>query len=53
MNPLQKAILLYLGAKNRSVTFTELCIAINLLSKIEYFKDLKDYLNKLKEPMLP
>jgi hypothetical protein len=53
MNPLQKTILLYLGVDNKSVTFTELWIAIKLLAKIEAFKDLRNYLNKLEEPILP
>jgi hypothetical protein len=54
MNPLQKAVLLYLGTKNyTAVSILELHIMIKLLAKTEAFKDLRDYLNKLEEPILP
>jgi hypothetical protein len=53
MNPLQKAILLYLGVKNTPVTILELQTAVKLLAKTEAFQNLKKYLDKLEGPTLP
>jgi hypothetical protein len=54
MNVLQKYILLLLGAYDgEPLTPLQIKTGLRLLARIPRFKELKDYIEKLEEPIRP
>ncbi len=54
MNVLQKYIILWLGAcDQKPCTQLEIEWGLRLLARIDDFKELRDYIHKLEEPIYP
>lgn len=54
MNVIQKYIILWLGAYDKKpCTPLEVEWGLRLLARIDDFKELRDYINKLEEPIRP